>query len=298
MTTILVAAGTAIVVLLAGNLPWAGFGPIVGLAGWNQRVGTQVPWALLPMAVYLWAYWNVIGGCWGTSDAARWRRAMLRANRLPPGVWPASLLAGLLGFSALLAFLAVSARLVRLPASAPIPTPADMPGLTSVLLLAMASVVAGVSEEAAFRGYMQSMIERRNGLAVAILANGTLFGLLHFGNHPADVLLMLPYYIAVSAVYGGLTWAADSILPALVLHAAGDIVVLTRWWATGRPEWQVEAVPPPLVWDQGIDASFVLTALATLVLTAATTWAYRAVRTARLTARAGTDSRDGGAVAV
>jgi hypothetical protein len=24
---------------------------------------------------------------------------------------------------------------------------------------------------------------------------------------------MLPYYIAVSAVYGGLTWAANSILP-------------------------------------------------------------------------------------
>ena len=55
-------------------------------------------------------------------------------------------------------------------------------------------------------------------------------------SHPRDVLLMLPYYVAVSAVYGGLTWAADSILPALVLHSAGDVVVLTRWWAIGRPE--------------------------------------------------------------
>jgi membrane protease YdiL (CAAX protease family) len=122
-----------------------------------------------------------------------------------------------------------------------------MPVLTAFLLLAMQSVVAGVSEEAAFRGYMQSMVERRFGVTVAVLANGTLFGLLHFGNHPGDVLLMLPYYVAVSAVYGGLTWAADSILPALVLHSVGDIVVLTRWWLTGRPEWQVGATVQPLV---------------------------------------------------
>jgi membrane protease YdiL (CAAX protease family) len=39
---------------------------------------------------------------------------------------------------------------------------------------------------------------------------------------------MLPYYVVVSAIYGGLTWAADSILPAMVLHAAGEAVVLTR----------------------------------------------------------------------
>ena len=114
-----------------------------------------------------------------------------------------------------------------------------MPIATAFSLIVMGSIVAGVTEEAAFRGYMQGPIERRYGLAAAILVNGTLFGLLHFPTHPADVLWMLPYYIAVSAVYGGLTWAANSILPALVLHVAGDVVVLTRWWLTGRPEWQI-----------------------------------------------------------
>lgn len=296
--TIVAAAGTAIVVLLAGNIPWAGFGPIPGFGAWNQRVGAQLPWAMLPMAIYLWAYWNVIGGRWGRSDAARWRRNALRANRLPGDLWGASLLAGLLGFTALLALLAVSARLVRLPASAPIATAAGMPALTAVLLLAMASVVAGVSEEAAFRGYMQSMIERRHGVVVAILANGTLFGLLHFGTHPADVLLMLPYYIAVSAVYGGLTWAADSILPALALHSGGDIVVLTRWWATGRPEWQVDREPPPLVWEHGIDASFVVMTIVAVVLTGATAVAYGAVRRHRVAAdlRARLNDEDAAAV--
>ena len=86
-----------------------------------------------------------------------------------------------------------------------------------------------------------------------MLVNGVLFGLVLFGNHPSDVLLMLLDDVAVSAVYGGLTWAADSILPAVVLHSTGDMIVLTRWWATGRPEWQLTATPPPLVWEHGLD---------------------------------------------
>src|SRR4249920_3140572 len=97
MATILEAAGTAILVLLAGSLPWAGFGPIRGLSAWNLRAGVLVPWAILPMALYLWAYFRFIGGRWGADGADR-RRANLRANRLPAIVWRAALPAGLLGF--------------------------------------------------------------------------------------------------------------------------------------------------------------------------------------------------------
>ncbi len=298
MTTILTAALTGVLVLVAGNLPWAGFGPISGLGARNLRVWTAVPWAILPMAVYLWAYWRFISGGWGEPIAAAERRANLRARRLPAVLWRASLAAGVLGFGALLALLVVAARLVRLPSSAPIATPPDMPLMTALLLLVMQSVVAGVTEEAAFRGYMQSMIERRYGITVAVLASGTLFGLLHFGSHPADVLLMLPYYVAVSAVYGGLTWAADSILPALVLHSAGDIVVLTRWWSTGRPEWQVGATSPPLVWERGVDVSFVLAAFAFVVLAFVTIRAFGAVRNQRKHILAAASSVAGNTIAV
>jgi membrane protease YdiL (CAAX protease family) len=272
---LLAAAGVGILVLLAGNAPTSGLG------AWNLRVGTRLPWAIVPAALYLWAYWRVIGGAWGPTDGAAWRRSNLRAKPMSARLWGAALGAGVVGFAALLAFLVLASRLVRLPAGSPISTPADMPAITAVVLLAMQSIVAGVSEESAFRGYMQSMVEQRYGLVVAILSNGTLFGLLHFGNHPGDVLLMLPYYIAVSAVYGGLTWAADSILPAVLLHSVGDIVVLTRWWHTGRPEWQVAATAPALVWESGVDASFVVAAIAAVALGGLTTVSYRAVRVVR-----------------
>lgn len=276
--TIVAAAAIAVLVLLAGNLPWAGFGPITGLMALNLRLGVLFPWAVLPAAVYLFAYWRVISGAWGPADGAAERRNNLRARRLSLKTWVRALLAGLLGFATLVALLVVASRLVALPAGTPIAAPPGMPAATMFLLIAMASVVAGVSEEAAFRGYMQSMIERHHGLAIAILANGTLFGLLHFGNHPADVLMMLPYYIAVAAVYGGLTWATDSILPAVVLHSVGDVVVLTRWWLTGRPEWQIGAEAPELLSESGFDVAFIAAALAAAALATATALAYRALR--------------------
>jgi membrane protease YdiL (CAAX protease family) len=236
--TILLAIVTGVAVLVTGN--WVAL-----LVNLQVRGGATVPWSILAVAIYLWAWWQFLSGKWAAADGGETRRTLLRANRVPRGLWLPALGAGLLGFTALLALLSLAARVVDLPEGTPIATPAGMPVVTVVLLLTTQSIIAGVTEEAAFRGYMQSLIERRHGLLLAILINGILFGLLHFGNHPRDVLLMLPYYVAVAAVYGGLTWATDSILPALVLHSAGDVVVLVRWWATGLPEWQLSRGATP-----------------------------------------------------
>jgi membrane protease YdiL (CAAX protease family) len=143
-----------------------------------------------------------------------------------------------------------------------------MPAATVFLLLVMSSVVAGVTEEAGFRGYMQGPVEQRYGLAAGIVVSGIMFGLLHFPSHPAAVVEMLPYYIAVSGVYGGLVWATDSILPAVALHAGGNVWSLTRLWATGRPEWQLEPTPPSMVWTTGLDAAFLTATIALVFLTA------------------------------
>jgi membrane protease YdiL (CAAX protease family) len=247
------------------------------------------------MAAWLWAYWTFIRGDWGSPDTAASRRSCLRANRLSADVWIASLSAGMLGFVALFAFVAVIARLVTLPTSAPVTTPEGMPAVTAFLLVTMSSIVAGVTEEAAFRGYMQTRIERRYGLALAILVSGTAFGLLHFPNHPADVLTMLPYYIAVSAVYGGLTWAANSILPALVLHSGGDVWSLGRLWLTGRAEYELSSTPPALVRNVGVDGGFVMSVGVFVALTAVTIWAYASLHRFRRTSNPepGTEHSEG-----
>jgi membrane protease YdiL (CAAX protease family) len=259
-----VAGGTG--VLLAGNVPWA-----VVLAPLNVRFATSVPWAVAPMLAYLWIYWKYVTGGVGAPGTAGWRREYARANSVSGSIWPIALLTGMVGFAALIAFVSVMARLVILPSSAPITTPTGMSSTSMFVLLAMGSVVAGVTEEVAFRGYMQTPLERRFGVAAAVFISGIVFGLLHFPNHPHHVLVMLPYYVAVSAVYGGITSATNSILPALLLHTAGDIWSLTRLWVTGAPEWQAMA-PAQQIWATGVDRAFVAAALALIMLSTATVW--------------------------
>ena len=272
MSTIAFAILAGIAVLLAGSLPWVGVPGIGGLASWNLRALPTVPWAIVPMALYLWAYWKYISGRIGSTDSSKMRQANLRANPLSADVWGMALITGLIGFGALLALLGIMARLVTMPPSARITMPEGMPAATSVLLLAMSSIVAGITEEAGFRGYMQGPIERGYGPAAGILVNGVMFGLMHFPNHPSSVLTMLPYYIGVSAVYGGLTWATNSILPGLVLHAGGNIFSLTRLWITGRPEWQIAERAPTLIRDTGGDAAFIVSVIACLTFGGLTAW--------------------------
>jgi membrane protease YdiL (CAAX protease family) len=262
-----------LIVLVAGAGPWS------ILAGWNLRVFSTVPWSIVPMAVYLWLFWKYVGGAGWPDATADARRTSLRANPVAADVWPMAIVAGLIGLAALMPLLGIMSRLAPLPAeSQPIEVPPGISSTTVFLMLVMASIVAGVVEEAAFRGYMQTPIERRHGVVVAILVNGTLFGLGHFSHHPAAVLAMLPFYIGVAAVYGGLAWATDSILPGLVLHATGDVFSLTRLWITGRPEWQLTTTaPPPLIWETGVDAAFVRSLLVFVALAAATSWAYWAL---------------------
>ncbi len=68
---------------------------------------------------------------------------------------------------------------------------------------------------------------------------------------------MLPFYVAVAAIYGTMAYVTNSILPGIALHAGGDIFSLVRLWATGQPEWKMMATETPrTIWETGLDASF------------------------------------------
>jgi membrane protease YdiL (CAAX protease family) len=242
---------TGLIVSLAGIYTWS------GLALLNQRYLLEVPWAAAVMAVILYFYWNFLNGKY-LKSGSNFRHACLRARTLSPEVWGAAIFAGMMGLIALMPLMAVIARLVELPpASGNIDVPASMPALTVFISLLMASLVAGAVEEAAFRGYMQGPLERRFGPGLGILLTGLVFAYGHYGHHPDHMLGMLPYYLAVSALWGTLAYLTKSILPGLALHAFGDVWVLTRQWLTGAPGWQAAPEPVPLVWQTGIDAAFI-----------------------------------------
>lgn len=185
-------------------------------------------------AIYLWFFWRYLNGDWPGDDTAATRRASLRAHALPLVVWAWALLAGGLGIIALVLALRIANRFVALPDQTLPPELAQVPPITLISLLLAAAPIAGIIEESAFRGYMQGPIERRYGLVVAILITGTMFAVAHL-----DFTWQLwPYYVAVAAIYGTVTHLTNSILPAIVLHTAGNLYSNFDLWLHGRAEWQ------------------------------------------------------------
>ena len=254
-----------------GTLPWA------GLVSSNSRYGSALPWAVPIMAVYLVLYWRYLarGRGWPQSTADA-RRANARANAPHADAWGAALLAGMLGLVSILLLQGVMGRLVVLPQQRDLDVLSQYPTLTVLLSVVMSAVVAGVVEETSFRGYLQRPIERRHGPVVAILISGSVFGLMHFA-HPEVGLVLLPYYLAVSAVYGALAYLTDSVFPSMVLHAGGNMFSAFDLFTRGRSEWQLSTAPRPLVWQTGPDAAFWGNVAALVVVGTLTVFAYAAL---------------------
>ena len=232
----------------------------------NLRLSAQTPWAAILMAVFLVFYWNYLQGWGWPQSLATQRRAGLRAPSLSPAGWGWSLLAGGLGLAASIVFYIVAHRLVHWPVAVA-PDFAKFPAITVFVWLLVSALVAGLNEEAGFRGYMQGPLEHRYGPALAILITSVIFGLLHL-SHGAFVPAIL-FDAGWGALYGLLAWRSGSIVPALVLHSAADFLEFILAWKLPRP------VQAPLVWQATPDARFWAECAVVVVMSAASVWAFR-----------------------
>jgi membrane protease YdiL (CAAX protease family) len=119
-----------------------------------------------------------------------------------------------------------------------------------VPIMIMNAIVAGVAEEAAYRGYMQGMLERRFNRAVAVALVTIVFTGLHLLGGTKTLPLAIPV-CATSIVLGALTAITQSIVPAIVVHVLADTVTLPfEWGLLGR-------LPVGRFQTNGIDALFV-----------------------------------------
>ena len=267
----------------AGTLPWA------ALVSANTKYQSTLPWTVPLMAIYLWLYWRYLvrGAGWPRSTAEA-RRLNARANALPQEAWGPALFAGLLGLASVLLLQGALSRVVALPQQRDLEV-SRYPAVTVLMWVVMSAVVAGVVEETSFRGYLQRPIERRHGPVIAILITGSVFGLAHFAHQEVGVVL-LPFYIAVAAVYGALAYFTDSTLPGMVFHTGGNMLSAFNLFTSGRSEWQLSPEAKPLVWETGPDVAFWGNVAALLIVSALTVWAYYML--ARATGKARTWSAD------
>ena len=253
---------------------WAGFlgfliimfgaGVWAALVAANLGAGPAVPWAVPVMALVLWLMWQYLAGKgWprGTSQA---RRLCLRANPVsaPAFVW--SLLAGTLSVVAFAGLWIVMVQLVRMPANA-LPHFSRYPLLTVVPMILMGSVAAPLTEEPAFRGYCQVILERNFSGPVAVVISSALFALAH-GPTQGFLWPKLLFYFLVGAVFGFTAWLTNSTLPAIPGHAIGLLIFFTLIWPHDAAR--------RLVWEGGTDLWFWAHLAQAIVCAALAAWAF------------------------
>lgn len=194
----------------------------------NLRVSPGMPWAVLVMGILLWVLWRYLGG-WGPPRAnSEKRHRLLRATAVPAQVFGWAIVAGLLSIVALAGFWIVLLQLVKVPLHR-LPDFSKYPLLTVVAVIVMACVVSSVPEEAAFRGYFQSFLERRLPAAGAIVLSSLVLAPGHCATQ-GFVWPVVVFYFLVDSMLGTMAYLTKSILPSVVVHFIGLLIFFTLVW--------------------------------------------------------------------
>lgn len=206
-------AGAAIAIV--GILPWAMLAPI------NARLRPDLPWAALAIALFLAIFIAWLHGIGAPSAAREARRYRLRLWRPTPSAWTR---AGLGPTSAILSILVVLYALwIAFAHGNPSPDLSPYPTtMYRVSIVVMGAIVSGVVEEVAFRGYLQTGLERF-GAGPAILVTSLVFVLFHGVHGWQSLLLLGPGLFIASVLYGLLAYHTGSIVPGMIMHVLGDL---------------------------------------------------------------------------
>lgn len=203
---------TGLLIVAAGLLPWT------LLAQLNARLRPDLPWAALATVVYLGillAWLNGLGPPRESADQRRQRLRLWPRNAPDADGLTAGVVIGLLGLLYVL-WTAVSSM-------SPIPDLSVFPTTAyRWSMFIMGGVTAGLVEEVAFRGYMQTGIERHDRQN-AIWVTSLVFVAMHITQGIGAVLVMGPGLFIASMLYGTLARRTGTILPGIVLHVLGDL---------------------------------------------------------------------------
>ncbi|MBT8088898.1 MAG: CPBP family intramembrane metalloprotease [Gammaproteobacteria bacterium] len=246
---------------------------IAGSVAWTLVLSLiPPPWSILAMVAILWVYWRYFRGDWWPDSTRAFRKQCFRSTSLPTKVWTWSLIAALTAAVLLQSILVVTFRIVEFPAEA-WKLPYDfsaLPVWQVWMLLVLAAMVAGITEEIGFRGYMQVPLEERYGPVVAITIVSVVFTVAHFTQAWAGGIIIILF--AISVVWGVLARVSGSLIPGIVSHASTDVVNFSYWWTDIAGSFDKEPIS-----QTGIDTHFILSL--TILLALVSLFAFAARKT-------------------
>lgn len=198
-----------------------GIAPIFILLSVNSEYYNEIPWALIPGIFWLWLFWSWVKGRGWPSSTSGARAKRVRARRVDPAIRFRVYITGLLYALTLSATVLITWMLVPWPpeASMQLEVFAEVPKMTVIPLLLLASIATGFIEESAYRGYMQYPVEQRHGPIVGIIFAAIIFTI----SHPLPESLM-PIFFITSLGWGFLAYTSNSLYPGIIYHSLIDSV--------------------------------------------------------------------------
>jgi len=228
----------------------------------NLKFLPAVPWALPATLLLMAPFWLYFTGRWYPQATRAMRQDVTRRKQLSAAVWRAAIL------PLLIALITTTSLRLALPSVLPIEAPrlsvdlSAYPLTTSLGLLLSLAISAGITEEVAFRGYLQKPLEDRLGIVPALLLTGIAFWYAHSDK---VALSHLPFHMVASILLGLCAYLTRSLLPVIAAHAVGDALLLPAYLLQ-KPAFVWDALTARPVWEGSAAVNF--TDRAALVWTA------------------------------
>jgi membrane protease YdiL (CAAX protease family) len=246
---------------------------VLGLGAWGglltlgMRSPQYFPFGLALMGGFLiaaltWLKW----GRWPKAGLD-FRRNAVRLDLVSPRIFGLSLAGGLSTMLAGFLLYVAHRTLAGMGGEGALVLPhasfaALLPGLV------MAGIVAGVIEEVAFRGFMQTTLERRFGIIPAIAVSGFVWALFHT-NHAyfgEEAIVWFGIFLAVATMLGLIAHRTRSLVPGVAVHSSFDTIYFV---AAGL----LAPCSTPIAWLQSFASPATLIAAATLMaIVACASW--------------------------
>ena len=257
LRTILGSAVIAFGILIFGHGVWG------AVLTSNLITTPAIPWSIPVMGAVLWGMWRFL-----SSTPAR--RELLRARKVPAQRTAWTLATGALAVISLGGLWIVLFQLVKMSPNM-LPDQSKYPWWTMLAFAIMGSLVAPLTEEAAFRGYCQTALERVFPGSMAVLISSIFFTAAHL-NHGLYWPKLLVYFL-FGAVMGSMAYVNRSILPGIPAHSFGDFIFFTMVWPYDGAR--------PSVWQHGTDTWFWIHVAQTLIFGALALAAFRRLRASK-----------------
>lgn len=213
------------------------------------------PFSPIALILFLYLFLRYFSGRLGDqkSSFVRFRKWAFRSIRLEGKVWVWALTAVLLFVLVVQSMFVVTFRIFEYDPQVMMTfQPGDHP-LWILWLAAVASaLIAGITEEVGFRGYMQVPMEAKYGKWVANIFVSVVFVIFHLNQGWTQPQMYLILFSG-SILLGMLATASYSLIPGILAHFLVDIPNFSYWWSGIAGQFAYR----PIV-ETGVDTHFLV----------------------------------------